>query len=222
MATLDYLSGGRLIFGVGVGEKYLRPQEYAIANVPIEQRGAITDEYLGLMQRLWTEPSVTHHGKFFQCTDITIEPKPVRQAKIPIWIGGKAEEPLLRTAAYADGWMPALITPSDYSALWSRLSEHVAGAARDMSSITGAVYVFAAIGASYEAARSVLAPGIEAIFHAPFQHFEPVCLVGTADQWVEQIGRVAAVGVTHVNVLLYTHDLIGDVEWIGQEVVPRV
>ena len=222
IVTLDYLSGGRLIFGVGVGEKYLRPQEYMIANVPIEQRGAITDEYLGLMQRLWTEPSVTHHGTFFQCTDITIEPKPVRQGKIPIWVGGKAEGPLLRTAACADGWMPALITPSDYRTLWSRLSEYVESEGREMSSITGAIYVFAAIGTTYEEARNVLAPGIEAIFHAPFQNFEPVCLVGSADHWVEQIGRFAAVGVTHVNVLLYTRDLISDVQRIGQEVVPRV
>ena len=52
LTTLDYLSGGRLIFGVGVGEKDLRPQEYAIAGVPMEQRGAITDEYLGLLHRL--------------------------------------------------------------------------------------------------------------------------------------------------------------------------
>ena len=222
IVTLDYLSGGRLIFGVGVGEKYLRPQEYMIANVPIEQRGAITDEYLGLMQRLWTEPSVTHHGTFFQCTDITIEPKPVRQGKIPIWVGGKAEGPLLRTAACADGWMPALITPSDYRTLWSRLSEYVESEGREMSSITGAIYVFAAIGTTYEEARNVLAPGIEAIFHAPFQNFEPVCLVGTADHWVEQISHFAEVGVTHVNVLLYTRDLISDVQRIGQEVVPRV
>ena len=222
LVTLDYLSGGRLIFGVGVGEKDLRPQEYAIAGVSMEQRGAITDEYLRLLQRLWTESTVTHQGTFFQCTNITIEPKPVRQGKIPIWIGGKAEGPLLRTAAYANGWMPALITPSDYRTLWSRLRDVVARAGRDMSSITGAVYLFATIGASHEEACSVLAPAIEAIFHAPFENFEPVCLVGTADHWVEQIGRYADVGVTHVNVLLYTRDLIGDVQRIGQEVVPRL
>ena len=222
LATLDYLSGGRLIFGVGVSEKYLRPQEYAIAGVPMEHRGAITDEYLGLIRRLWTESAVTHDGMYFQCDAITIEPKPLRQGKIPIWIGGKADGPLLRAAAHADGWMPALITPGDYRALRSTLGEYVAAEGREMASVIGAVYVFASIGASYEEARGVLAPGIEAIFHAPFANFEPFCLVGTADQWVEQIGRFAEVGVTHVNVLLYTSDLIGDVQRIGQEVVPRL
>ena len=171
---------------------------------------------------------MTHDGKYFQCSDITVEPKPVRQGKIPIWIGGRAEGSLRRAAANGDGWMPStvtatgLITQSDYRALWSKLREYITVEGRDMASITGAVYLFASIGASYEEARGVLAPGMEAIFRAPFENFEPVCLMGTPDQWVEQIGRYADVGVTHVNVLLYTRDLIGDVQRIGQEVVPRL
>ena len=129
---------------------------------------------------------------------------------------------LLRAAAYADAWMTGLVTPSEYRSLWSVLDEHVRNEGRDISSITGAVYLFASIGASYEEARSTLAPAIEAIFHAPFENFEPICLVGTADQWTEQIGRFVEVGVTHVNVLLYTNDLIGDVQRIGEEVLLRL
>ncbi|MDP9371019.1 MAG: TIGR03619 family F420-dependent LLM class oxidoreductase [Chloroflexota bacterium] len=222
LTTLDYLSGGRLIFGVGVGEKDLRPQEYAIAGVPMERRGAVTDEYLGLLRRLWTESAVTHEGRFFQCHDITIEPKPVRQGQIPMWIGGKAEGSLRRAAAYGDGWMPTLLTAADYHPLWVTLGECLRAAGRDAASMTGGLYIFAAIGRSREAARAVLAPGIEAIFHAPFAHFEPLCLLGTADDWVEQIGRFAEVGVSHVNVLLYTQDLLGDVQHIGEAVVPRL
>jgi hypothetical protein len=88
--------------------------------------------------------------------------------------------------------------------------------------MTGAIHVFASIGPSYEAAASLLAPAIEAIFHAPFEHFAPLCLVGTVDDWLEQIGRFAEVGVRHVNVLLYTQDLLGDVQQIGDEVVSRL
>ena len=222
LTTLDHLSGGRLIFGVGVGEEGLRPQEYAIAGVPMAQRGAVTDEYLGLLQRLWTEPAVTHEGRFFQCREITLEPKPARQGKIPTWIGGKAEGSLRRAAAFGDGWLPTLLTAEDYRRLWSRLGEHLHAAGRDAASMTGGLYTFAAIGRDREEARRVLAPGIEAIFRAPFAHFEPLCLLGTADDWLEQIGRFAEAGVRHVNVLLFTRDLIGDVQRIGQEVVPRL
>ena len=222
LTTLDYLSGGRLIFGVGVGERDLRPQEYAIAGVPMEQRGAVTDEYLGLLRRLWTESAVTHEGRFFQCRDITIEPKPVRQGRIPMWIGGKADGSLRRAAAFGDGWMPTLLTGADYGPLWTTLGEYLRAEGRDAASMTGALYTFAAIGRSHEGARAVLAPGIEAIFHAPFAHFEPLCLLGTADDWLEQIGRFAEAGVSHVNVLLYTQDLLGDVQHIGEAVVPRL
>lgn len=222
LATLDYLSASRLIFGVGVGEKFLRPQEYAIAGVPIEKRGAVTDEYLHLLRRLWTEAAVTHDGAFFQCSEITVEPKPERQGKIPTWIGGKADGSLRRAAEYGDGWLPTLLTHEDYRRLWVQLGEHLGTAGRDASSIIGGLYCFAAIGETYEDARQVIAPGVEAIFNAPFSVFEPLCLLGTADDWLAQIGRFAEAGVSHVNVLLFTQDLIGDVHAIGEKVVSRL
>ena len=190
--------------------------------MPMERRGGVPDEYLRRLRRLWAGPAVTHEGRFFQCRDITIEPKPVRQGRLPLWIGGKAKGSLRRAAAYGDGWMPTLLTAADYHPLWVRLGEYLRAAGRDTASMTGGLYTFAAIGHSREAARAVLAPGIEAIFHAPFAHFEPLCLLGTADDWVEQIGRFAEVGVGHVNVLLYTQDLLGDVQHIGEAVVPRL
>ena len=222
LTTLDFLSGGRLIFGVGVGEEALRPQEYAIAGVPMAQRGAVTDEYLGLLRRLWTEPAVTHEGRFFQCREIALEPKPVRGGAIPTWIGGKAEASLRRAAACGDGWLPGLLTAEDYRRLWGRLGEHLDAAGRAAAGLVAGLYTFAAIGDTREQARAVLAPGVEAIFRAPFAPFEPLCFVGTADDWLEQIGRFAEAGARHVNVLLYTRDLIGDVERIGREVVPRL
>jgi probable F420-dependent oxidoreductase len=222
IATLDYLSEGRFIFGVGVAERDLRPQEFAIAGVPMERRGRITDEYLELLPRLWTESSVTHHGHFFQAEGITIEPKPARPGGIPIWVGGRVDESLRRAARFGSGWMPTLIGPDTFRESWPRLGEYAVAAGRDPADITGAVYLFASIGPTYEAARSTLAPGIEAIFRAPFDAFEAFCLVGTSEQWIEQIGRFVEAGVRHVNVLLYTNDLLSDVQQIGDEVAPRL
>ncbi len=222
LASLDYLSNGRFIFGVGVAERDLRPQEFAIAGVPLERRGRVTDEYLELIPRLWTESSVTHTGEYFQCEGISIQPKPVRPGGIPIWVGGRVDESLRRAAKVGSAWMPTLITPNDYGAAWPRLMEYASEAGRDPASIRGALYLFATIGPSYEAARAVLAPNIEAIFSAPFDVFEPFCLVGTANDWSEQIGRFVENGVRHVNVLLYTNDLLSDVQQIGDEVIPQL
>jgi probable F420-dependent oxidoreductase len=222
LATLDYLSGGRFILGVGVAERDLRPNEFAIAGAPIERRGHITDEYLGLLQRLFSESAVTHEGAYFKGQALTIEPKPPRPGGIPFWIGGQADASLRRAATLGAGWIPTLITPEDFRAGWDRVCEYAQAGGRDPHSITGAIHIFAAIGPSYEAAASVLAPGIEAIFHSAFAHFAPLCLVGTADQWVEQIERFAAAGVRHINLLLYTQNLLDDVRQIGEEVIPRL
>jgi probable F420-dependent oxidoreductase len=222
LASLDYLSGGRFIFGVGVAERDLRPKEFAIAGVPMERRGRITDEYLELMPRLWTESSVTHNGDFFQCEEITIEPKPVRPGGIPLWVGGRSDESLRRAARIGSGWMPTLISPDTFRELWPKVGDYASEAGRDPADIKGAVYLFATIGSTYESARSILAPGIEAIFRAPFEAFEQFCLVGTSEQWVQQIQRFAGAGARHVNVLLFTNDLLGDVQKIGDEVAPHL
>jgi probable F420-dependent oxidoreductase len=222
IASLDYLSGGRFIFGVGVAERGLRPQEFAVAGVPMERRGRITDEYLELIPRLWTESAVTHRGAYFQCEDITVEPKPVRPGGIPIWVGGMVDESYRRAARVGSCWMPALITPDTFREMWPKVGEYAAAAGRNPSDIASAIYIFATIGPTYEAARSILAPSIEAIFRAPFDAFEPLCLVGTSEQWLEQIGRYADAGVEHVNVLLFTNDLLGDVQQIGEEVAPHL
>jgi probable F420-dependent oxidoreductase len=218
IATLDYLSNGRFILGVGVAERDLRPNEFAVAGVDIERRGRITDEYLGLLQRLFTESAVTHDGTYFKGKAITIEPKPVRAEGVPFWIGGRADASLRRAAEVGTCWIPTLITPDDFRTGWSQVHEYALTYGRQPERITGAIHVFASIGPSYEAAASVLAPGIEAIFHAPFAAFAPLCLVGTAEQWLEQIGRFASAGVQHVNVLLYTRDLLSDVHQIGEDV----
>ncbi|MDQ3735706.1 MAG: LLM class flavin-dependent oxidoreductase, partial [Actinomycetota bacterium] len=137
---------------------------------------------------------------------------------IPIWVGGRVEESLRRAAKVGSAWMPTLISPDDYRTMWPRLGEQALEAGRDPASIQGALYLFATIGPSYEAARAILAPSIEAIFRSPFEYFESFCLVGTSEQWLEQIGRFADAGVRHVNMLLYTNDLLSDVEQIGDEV----
>ncbi|RMF84279.1 MAG: LLM class flavin-dependent oxidoreductase, partial [Nitrospinota bacterium] len=73
-ASLDYLSGGRFIFGVGVGGE--NPKEFEACGVPVRERGRRTDEGIEIVKKLWTESHVTYQGKYFQFSDVTLEPKP--------------------------------------------------------------------------------------------------------------------------------------------------
>jgi probable F420-dependent oxidoreductase len=114
MATLDQMSGGRVIAGVGVG---WNEAEFAALGVPFHERGARTTEYLRLWQACWAPGETTFHGRFFSFAQMHIMPKPVQQPHPPIWIGGSSDAALRRAAAFAQVWQP---TPTGVEALRER------------------------------------------------------------------------------------------------------
>jgi probable F420-dependent oxidoreductase len=101
LATVDVLSGGRLIFGVGVG--YVQ-QEFQALDVPFARRGARTKEYLAAMRAIWTEPHPSYQGDLISFGSIQANPRPVQRPHPPIVIGGYAPPVIRRTVRDADGW----------------------------------------------------------------------------------------------------------------------
>ena len=118
LATLQNLSGGRLILGAGVG--WLAP-EFAALGAPFHERGRRMDEGLALMRALWTQDPVTFATRHIpaEITDMTMTPLPV--TPIPIWIGGNSEAALRRTIRLADGWHGSRETPEETAAIVQRL-----------------------------------------------------------------------------------------------------
>lgn len=110
LASLDVLSGGRLLpaFGLGVADA----AEHQAFGVTRGERAAIFDEALGLIRRLWTEDDVTHHGERFHVDGITVRPRPV-QDPLEVWMGGIAPSELRRVGRLSDGWLPSFVTASD-------------------------------------------------------------------------------------------------------------
>ena len=111
LATLDYLSGGRLLTAVGVGLEL--PKEFEASGVPFKERGRRTDEAIQIIRRLWLEDEVMFRGEFYRLDRITIFPKPVQKPP-PIWIGGKSEAAMRRAGRLGDGWIPSFIPPEDF------------------------------------------------------------------------------------------------------------
>ena len=101
-AMVDMISGGRLILGVGAG---YAPEEFAAFGLSVKQRGSRLDEAAGLLRRLWTEEHVSHQGRHFSVTDVTIGPRPVRQPRPPIWFAGWVESAIRRAARLGDAWL---------------------------------------------------------------------------------------------------------------------
>ena len=100
LASLDVLSGGRLIFGLGVG--YLEPEMRAIG-VPMEGRGTRADEYLAAMRSLWSDEAPEFHGRYVEFEGVDAHPKPA-QRPLPVVVGGHTAAAHRRTARHADGW----------------------------------------------------------------------------------------------------------------------
>src|SRR5213083_2051593 len=106
LATLDHLSGGRVILGAGVG--WMR-EEIELLGAPFDARGAWSDEAIRIMRACWRDERARFHGRFFSFDDIGCFPKPVR-GDIPIWMGGHSKPALRRIVALADGWHAAFPT----------------------------------------------------------------------------------------------------------------
>ena len=112
LATIDRMSGGRLIAGVGVG---WNEAEFNALGVPFRERGARTTEYLRIWQACWAPGLVSFGGKFFSFTNMHVNPKPLRQP--PFWVGGASDAALRRAAEFAAVWQP---TPTPFPDLIER------------------------------------------------------------------------------------------------------
>jgi probable F420-dependent oxidoreductase len=109
LATLDVLSKGRLVVGVGVG--WMREEFEALGLPPFDERGAVTDEYIRAFKELWTSDNPSFEGKYCRFSNMSFLPKPVQKPHPPIWVGGESRRALRRTAELGNGWYPISVNP---------------------------------------------------------------------------------------------------------------
>jgi len=133
VATLDWLSHGRIDLGVGVG--WLREEFEALA-VPWPRRGARTDDYLGVLRSLWCEDPSSFSGEYYTLAPCHGYPKPVQDPHPPIHIGGESDAALRRTARLAQGWHSFNRRPADLAAPLARLDELLEAEGRSRAEIT--------------------------------------------------------------------------------------
>ena len=132
-ASLDVLTNGRMICGVGVG--WLE-KEFDTLGVPYAERGPMSDEFLQIFKTLWTDPDPNFQGRFYRIDGIQFYPKPVQQPSIPIWIGGHTRRALRRTARFGDCWHTTRQTPDFVAGNLPYLRRQTEEAGRDPDSIS--------------------------------------------------------------------------------------
>ncbi|MBU17195.1 MAG: hypothetical protein CL725_05775 [Chloroflexi bacterium] len=214
LATLDLLSEGRLVVGVGVG--WMREEFQALGLPPFEERGAVTDEYIRAFKVLWTEDDPHFEGKYISFDDISFLPKPVQKPHPPIWVGGESRPALRRTAELADGWYPLgsnptfpMGTPEQLKAGLERLAGYAERFGRDPSTIETIYRTH-----QFELLKQAGGPD-----RLPF--------VGDADQIAGDIRQYQDMGVTSMiwDFLRQTDDLdsmLGLMEDFSTQVWPKV
>ena len=131
-ATLDVMSGGRLLLGVGVG---VIEQELNAMGSPYHERGAITDETIDILKRLWTEDEPSHQGKRYQFSGMKFSPKPVQKPHIPLLIGGVSQAAIRRAARVGNGWHPTAMPPEELSAAMDYLAAQAQAVGRSAADI---------------------------------------------------------------------------------------
>lgn len=164
VATLDWLSGGRVELGCGVG--WLR-EEFDALGVPFERRGARTDEYVEVLRTLWTDDHAAHDGEFASFSGISVNPKPAN-GTVPIHIGGHTEAAARRAGRIGDGFFPG---KGDVRQLIGIVREAAEEAGRDPDSIEvtyGSAEVFGSdpVGAVQELADA----GVDRVVVPAFLH----------------------------------------------------
>ena len=131
-ATLDVLSGGRALCGVGAG---WLTTEWRAAGLDPTTRGARLDEAIGVVRKLWTEPEITNDGPHFPFEPVAFEPKPIQPGGPPILVGGESGRALRRAATVGDGWLGMVHTPESAAERAGEIARLAADAGRDPADV---------------------------------------------------------------------------------------
>lgn len=191
LATLDFLSQGRLFPAIGLGGE--DSKDLLAVGVDKKERASRTDEAIALMRRLWTEENVSFEGKYFSVRDVTIMPRPWQKNGLPIWIGGRSQAAMRRTGRLGDGWLVSSVSPKEVEAGIASIRDYAAQAGRGVpEDHYGALipfYFAANADKAFEAAGRSIRPRVD----LPIAEFTAF---GTPDQVRSKVQAYIAAGAT--------------------------
>jgi probable F420-dependent oxidoreductase len=164
VASLDVLSRGRMIFGVGVGGDHVA--EYRAMRVPLTERGARANEMLEIVRGLFAQERFSYAGRHFTLDDVSIAPRPL-QPRLPIWVGGTSDGALRRAARYGDGWIAAFVSERKFARLRAQTRDLLAEEHRAADEFTWGVFLFTYLGPDVERAQGAAAAYIDHVYRLP-------------------------------------------------------
>jgi probable F420-dependent oxidoreductase len=197
-ASLDVLSGGRLILGVGVGGEF--PGEYQASGVPVGERGKRMDESIAVIRHLWAGSGGAFAGRFSTIPEgLKLNPLPPREAGPPIWIGGRAEAAVRRAAVAGDGYLGFLFDAPGFAKRMRQVREIAAERGRDPQRIAAGLVTFGYVGDDGAAAIDAVAKRLESNYGVPMRAaVERYGIVGELAACADRVRALADAGVEHL------------------------
>lgn len=197
MASLDYLCGGRLICGVGVGGESAK--DFEAVGVDRAERGARMDEAIEVLRKLWSGDPVSHRGRFFEFSDVALSPAPTQSGGPPIWVGGRSDSALRRAGRLGNGWIGYMVSPARFASSMSVVRAHATTVEGPSRSLAAALMVPTRVGDDGAEARERLRRHLSIRYHIEFstKQIENLCLAGTAAEVRTRVDEYVAAGVEH-------------------------
>jgi probable F420-dependent oxidoreductase len=221
--SLDYLSGGRVILGVGVGGEGLK--DFEAVGVPVGERGARADEAMLVLRALFSGSPASFAGRFSRFEDVSIEPRPAQPGGPPLWVGGRSPAALARAGRLGDGWIPIWISPERYAASWGEVRRHAEAAGRDGDRIVRAAVVPTLVGREADRARAEVREHLSRRYGTAFsaEAIERYAIAGTPEECAERAIAYAESGVQHLvfNPAVPAAQVMEQIEAIAEGVVGR-
>ena len=215
-ATIDILSGGRLVLGVGVGappdrqidglqniapHSVISQRETALFELP-GPRGRVMDEALQALDALWTQDSASFSGEYLRFSDIDLRPQPAQRPRPPIYVGGRAEGAIRRAALYADGWFPSQASTEVLAAGLATARSLAAEAGRPEP--RAGINLFLSVGGDGDAARAVVQDGLGHRFKTA-EGLAESTMAGDPDDVVARIRAYEAAGCSLFDLKVLPH-----------------
>lgn len=230
-ATLDHLTNGRLIVGVGLGSKATESsKEFEVFGVAFKDRARLTDEYIDAMKALWTEPLASFSGPTISFQDAEMFPKPFRGPNPPVWVGGWTDKAAERAALRGNGWIPGWLSPAEMDRGREHLLKHAEANGRDGSEVTIAVEKLATIARDRDQALQRALPTVRASSETyerdvnDFQFALDRHIFGSVEDVSRRVAEFVDAGVTHFELkLLYEtmDDLDEQMELWAETIIPQ-
>jgi probable F420-dependent oxidoreductase len=232
-ATLDLMSGGRLILGVGIGA--YREEFEAVHPATKEwHRGKMIDEGMQALRVLFRERQATFEGEYFRFHEVEMYPKPL-QNPLPLWVGGNSDNGLARAARYGDGWLPAVLSPDEIQQRVERIHVMAEAAGRDPRLIAIAPQLAVSIASTPDKAlqkftnsqvfKHLLSLSKSTLKHQPMGDHRTRNLIGTPEEIIEQVARYQQAGCDTLSALIFAgnseQEVIDDMAYFATTVMPH-